>query len=155
MTLVTQDRPVELFEISLEHRQIVCPTHGEPLRAQWPLGWDTFSMAVAGRALESPMLQRGVADPAYWKHDELLYGDLPPAVGVAVVRQMLNDRPCCEWLRPEELLGAYLRAGIGRQGVCRLCGIARPGTPYGVLSGRGREVIPHLCFVCVATGRTR
>lgn len=145
----------DLEEVPLEHRHVVCPTHGEPFRAEWPLGWDVFAPLVADLALRSPALQTGLADPAFWREPGLLWGDLPTPVGRAMIRKLLDDRPACEWVRPQELLAAYTRSGIGRQGICRICGIARAGTPYGFVSGRGRELLPHVCLVCIATGRTR
>lgn len=148
-------RVADLMEVPLEHRHVVCPTHGEPFRAKWPLGWDRFGPAIAMRALASPALQTGLADPAFWKHRGLLWGDLPAPVGVAMVQQLLADRPACEWVEPATLMGAYRRSGIGILGLCRLCGTVALGTPYGVISGRGRDVIPHLCFGCVVSGRIR
>lgn len=146
----------DVHEVPLEHRHVICPAHGEPLRAEFPRGWAEFSTIVATRALESPALQTGAPQARrYWREDGLLWGDLPAAVGAAVIRRLLEDRPACEWLRPEELLAAYMRSGIGRSGICRVCGVIRSGTPYGVVSGRGRNVIAHVCFVCVVNGRTR
>lgn len=145
----------DLQEVPLEHRQIVCPAHGEPLRAEFPRGWATFATIVSERALASPALQTGLSDPRFWKHPNLRWGDLPRPVGVARVLELLNAQPACEWVEPGVLLSAYVQSGVGRMGLCRLCGILRAGTPYGVVSGRGRDIVQHVCFHCVATGRTR
>lgn len=145
----------DAIAVPMDQRHVACPTHAEPLRATWPLGWDVFASIVAGRALESPMLQTGVADPRYWDQGNLRWGDLPSEIGPARIRAMLEERPACEWVEPGTLLAAYHRSGVGRSGICRLCHVLRQGTPYGVVSGRGHDVIPHVCFACVATGRIR
>lgn len=153
---MTMLRPgADLAEVPMTQAMVVCPTHAEPLRGEWPKGWDVFATIVSTRALASPALQTGLADPRFWREPGLLWGDLPDVVTVSRMQQLLRERPACEWLRFEELLAAYLRSGIGVAALCRLCGILRAGTPYGVRWGHGREIVGQICFVCVASGRVR
>lgn len=143
----------ERQEVALDQRHVVCPRHMEPFRAEWPLGWPTFAMSVSQAALDSPALQGGLSNPRFWTMSDLWWEDLPRRAGPAQVRQLLEDRPACEWLEAETLMRAYLASGIGKVGLCRVCGIVRAGTRYGVRTGQTVNVLAQACFVCVVAGR--
>lgn len=141
------------MEVDLDDRHVACPAHAAPFRARWPLGWAEWSMAVAQAALDSPMLQTGVHDPAYWRDRHLYWGDLPTAVGPARVRAMLEDRPACEWVEPRQLFGLYRASGIGVLDACSSCRRVALGTEFPVRIGQGYMAIPHLCFGCIVRRR--
>lgn len=148
-------------EVELSQRQVVCPAHIAPFRADWPLGWDAFATIVAQAALDNPMLQTGLPDPRFWKFDALFWNVnqdegwrnvtvLPETrASVTRIRQMLFDRPACEWLQPRALFGAYKATGIGVMGMCAVCHQFAEGATYPVKSGRDFAVIPHVCWQCV------
>lgn len=139
-------------EVPLEQAMIVCPSHAEPFRARWPLGWATFAPEVAGLALDSPMLQAGLNSPA-WRKATIWWADLPRRRTPAEVRALLDSRPACEWLAPADLLRAYEACGVGVTAICNVCHLLALGTPYGHRSGQGYVITPHICFRDVVGGR--
>ena len=140
-------------EVDLSDRHVACPAHAAPFRARWPLGWAEWSMGVAQGALDSPALQAGLSDPAFWRQRDLYWEHLHTAIGPARVRALLEGRPACEWIEPRRLIGLYRASGIGVMGVCSSCRRYADGTEYPVRIGQGYMTLPHLCFRCVVRRR--
>lgn len=150
----------ERVEVPMSERQIACVKHLAPFRLDWPRGWAEFAIMVSQAALDSPMLQTGLTDPRYWEYEALFWSvnqdegwrniTLLPETRASVtrIRQMLFDRPACEWARPGTLFAAYIASGIGEMGQCRVCRQLAEGAPYPVTSGQTFAVVDHVCFKC-------
>lgn len=143
----------ERLEVALDQRHIACSRHGEPFRANWPEGWSIFALAVSSRALGSPALQTGLQDPRFWRSIDMVWEDLPQRKTPSQVRQMLETRPACEWVSPEQVLEAYRASGIGVVRLCQVCRLFRDGTPYSVTEHGQVRRIHHVCFRCVLDNR--
>lgn len=135
-------------EVPLDQRHIACSRHGEPFRANWPLGWESFATDISTRALGTPALQAGL-QATTWRAIDLIWEDLPRRRHPDEVRDLLARRPACEWVTGPELLAAYIASGIGVVRLCQVCRLLRPGAPFGLREGQGIRVISHACFRCV------
>jgi hypothetical protein len=132
----TPYKPMSVFE----PKQVVCARHCEPFRAKWPNGYSVFSTSAISFVL---------ADPAFM---EEIKGESGPDYGLAGAA--LNRKPVCCRLPPAKLVQFYLDAKIGSVAHCVACGTKREGTPfYFETPHGGAELLPHLCFQCVASGR--
>lgn len=140
-------------EVDLTQRQVACPAHFAPFRDRWPLGWPDWSMRVSQAALDSPALQAGLSDPAFWRSMRMYWEGLHATLGPDRVRALLDDRPACEWVEPRALFAAYLACDVGVVATCTVCGRHAQGTPYPVRSGASYDVVPHVCFRCVVNRR--
>lgn len=151
----------ERAEVELSQRQVACAAHLAPFRADWPLGWPEWSTIVAQAALDNPMLQTGIPDPRFWRFDALFWNVdqdegwrdvvvLPDTrASVTRIRQMLFDRPCCEWTEPRTLFGAYKASGIGVVAMCAVCRQFGEGAAFPIKSGQSVAIVPHACWRCV------
>lgn len=153
MAIMPFQRGADAVEVDFSQRHVVCPAHLAPFRERWPMGWEVFATRIAKLALDSPALQAGLGDPAFWKSTALYWEALRTNLGPGRVRALLEDRPACEWVEPVRLLEAYLLSGIGVSALCNLCGRVRSGAPYPMKSGQNYAVLPHVCFRCVVLRR--
>jgi hypothetical protein len=118
-------------EVDLTSPRIVCPRHGEAFRAQWPIGFMPFSVAVF-EALVS---------------DEVFANDVGEST--AAIEGALDQRPICERINKTALLRAYVDSGIGAEGHCDNCQTDALGTPYSFSNPSGKVEVGHLCFQCL------
>lgn len=114
--------------IQLEPRRVICKLHGEAFRANWPAGYTTFLLF----ALDKVLRQEGFAAYAGGK--------------VEAINGLLDERPLCCRMSPEDRLEAYAKSGIGTRGFCRIC-----RQPASVCSVRiGENALSHaVCFLCL------
>lgn len=120
--------------ITLEPRRVICARHGEPFRINWPAGYIPFML----HALERVLQQEGFS--AYAGNQ------------VENIDALLDQRPLCCRMSPDDRLEAYARSGIGTRGFCRVC-----RQPTNVCTIRiGENALPHaVCFLCLEQLQTR
>ncbi len=131
-------------ELEYEFFHVCCDRHGEPFRKKWPAAWPTFVVlahaAILGR--EDFCLEAG--------------GKL------FNVLSLLDKKPICCRLSPEELLRLFLDANLklNSKGTgspwkiarCQGCQKKRLGSPYQLKNRRGTQVYDHFCFHCMIYG---
>jgi hypothetical protein len=127
----TPTKPMSAFEPS----QVVCARHCEPFRLKWPDGYASFSTSAISFVL---------ADPAFMQEIEGNFG---------LTGRALSRKPVCCRLPPDKLVQFYLDARIGSIAHCLACGARREGTPFYFEGPQGTELLSHLCFHCIASGR--
>jgi len=130
-------------EIHLSFDRVLCPVHGEPLRAQWPNGYATLLVKLFERvAMREPFADEQAAYRRERTDGERL-------TDAEVIEALLDRKPLCCRVSAEEMLKAYEEAHKGgkfaRKRVCSVCGGRRLGTPYRTQQGD----FAHICFTCV------
>jgi hypothetical protein len=129
-TFAGKPPPIQLDPIG----HILCARHGEPYRANWPMGIGA-------------MLAMGLE---FIKEDIELAQEWEALGGVEYMGAALTKRPICERVSPEHLMMMYLDSKIGVFGLCDHCRDIKCGTPYRLMNYWGRLVKKrHLCFDCV------
>ena len=125
--------------IDISSERIICPRHGEPFRATWPLGYIRFSLVLMDDIWQNDRVIR--AAKRIQGHD----GPIDPKV----IEGVLDIMPACCQVTDSQLLRAYALSELGSVGRCRHCGKKRRGTRY--KSRVGAEIISHrhVCFHCV------
>ena len=127
--------------IEVSPETVTCPGHGEHLRAEWPKGFAKFAMTLVQAALGSDAFIRAV-DPGWTGERGTANFDAAKANAV------LARRPCCYFVDRATVRRALHESGLGRIGLCRVCGRTGLGGPYSVdVIGR-RVEHPHVCFEC-------
>lgn len=123
--------------IDVRPSTVACPAHGEHLRANWPSGFAVFSMTIVQALFEtSDAFLRELG----WRPGHL--GDL------GKVNTVLARRPACYFVGRELLRQALMDSGIGRLGLCLLCGRSGMGGPYTVNNMGHHQELDHVCFEC-------
>ena len=114
--------------ITMEPHRVICKLHGEPFRANWPAGYVPFLLF----ALDKVMGQEEFV--AYAGGE------------VAKVNALLDERPLCCRLSPDDRLEAWSKTGLGQRGFCRVC--RQPANVVTIPIGAGG--LPHaVCFICM------
>lgn len=124
--------------VDVPFRSVVCELHGEPLRAQWPLGYVIMAVELVDRCLKSPELAEE-AKRATKKETP------SPEEAVAL---LAKKAACCRVSR-EVLLELYEKAKIGEFKRCVHCKKKGLGTPFRVRGPAGDVDLPHVCFRCI------
>lgn len=118
----------EQLGIVLEPHRVICALHGEPFRAAWPDGYIPFLL----HATDAVLGQEGFAAYAEGK--------------VENINQMLDQRPLCCRMSPDDRLEAYAKSKIARPGFCRVC----RNTASVVTIPLGAGGLPHsVCLLCL------
>jgi hypothetical protein len=124
------DQPI----IELEHRRVMCGLHGEPLRAQWPLGYAIFTL----KAFETVCSAEG------WAEEMKSAYQAGAQTDKEAVERLLDRRPLCCRMTADDLHSLYVETGIGRLATCQGCFATSLGTEYRTV----RKTFRHLCFNC-------
>jgi hypothetical protein len=125
--------------IVLDHRRSLCPLHGEPFRAQWPLGFAIFMV----KGFQAVTAIDGIWDEARRLHGLAADADLDPKK----LELVFDVRPICCRLSKQALRGLYVDCAIGVTRRCRVCNRKALGTEY----KSQQQDFAHLCFDCVCS----
>jgi hypothetical protein len=126
--------------IRIEPKTLMCPTHGEYLRAQWPKGFAVVGLQVSAAALESEELLAA----AGWEE-----GQGPPAVGI---NRVTETRPLCCFVGEDVLRRAYRESGVLEVRKCRVCKRRGEGGAY---RDDAHPEPYFLCMECMLLGGRR
>jgi hypothetical protein len=136
--------------VEMTFTRMFCPVHGEPFREQWPRGAALFQLPAIAHIF-------GLQD--FWAElDRRFPGEASEAEFRSRVGVMFDLKPVCCRLGPAKLLEFYVwqheQGGIGRRGFCcspHCNGTLAFGTAFKQALPNGRvEIVPHICFRCVA-----
>lgn len=118
-------------QIELPHTRVICGRHGEPFRAEWPKGYALFCVNGLKAVMESESFTKECG------------GD------VDLVNGLLDQKPICCRLSPDELVSLYESCGIGHLGTCAACYQEKMTVPIRDLNfwGRVRRTV-RLCLQC-------
>lgn len=124
--------------VELPVQAVVCPVHGEPFRAQWPLGYPGFSIEIFKAAAATDELFEAAGGDAH-------------RLNAAIA----EFGPCCRLVTAEDRLRAYKAAcdmspSFKQHGICVICRKWKPGTAYSATQPAGAVLTRHVCFECVA-----
>lgn len=121
-------------QIDARIETLVCPSHGEVFREQWPKGWPSFALNLMRAVLQG--------DPIA----EACGGTEPGTADVGRINEVLAARPACYFATEAELRHAYGESGIG---VIALCAGCRKFGLGGAVRQPDNSRVPHLCFECI------
>lgn len=132
----TPDNP-----ILIEPKRLMCPAHGEHLRANWPKGYAMVGLELSKAALASPDLIREL-DPSWDGQDG------PANFDVEKLNAITERRPLCYFV-DDDTIRRVLRAGeILKVERCDLCGIPGDAGAYSVLMPEGKVETRIVCLEC-------
>jgi len=152
----------------IDHKRVLCPVHGMPFQAQWPLGFAVFAVKIFEVVTGVPGIwdeALRLARPAKCTTDEPCASCLrndgslclmssetdvtPYRLGVKALEPVLDARPACCRISPDKLVELYREARIGKKGRCRFCGRMQSwGTP---ITASNTGPLKHVCFDCIST----
>lgn len=115
---------------------VACPGHGEHLRANWPSGFAVFSLTILHALLANEDFMRECG----WREGR--------SADVAKINGVLAKRPACYFVGRAEIRKALMECGIGRIGLCLVCGRSGLGGRYSVLELGAKVEREHVCFEC-------
>lgn len=121
-------------KVQLEHRDALCVWHGEPLREEWPKGYEIIVPTLFGFFAELP----DIVDYTQGSAERLQ----------AAVAEF---GPMCCAVSAEKMLAAYREARIGKVGICERCNVGRLGTAFRTKQGKEVKTWRHLCLDCVVS----
>lgn len=120
--------------LDLPPQRVMCARHMEPFRDQWPKGWAVAVVKLMNFLLKSEGFRNAVGKVF-----------IPE-----VAERVLDGKPACEWVSPENILEVYQESGIGMRSLCDVCHSVSLGTPFSLKNSWGRvKRFRHLCFHCV------
>lgn len=117
--------------VELTFERALCARHGEPFRARWPKGYPIFMVKAFQVVASKPEIAEAVEG------------------NISRITELLDERPMCERLTRDEMLGLYGDAGIGSMAVCDNCRRMALGTPFSRTVGGQVMKDDHVCFECV------
>jgi hypothetical protein len=107
-----------LMKIIVEPKRVFCPTHGEHLRAKWPLGFGLIGVR---------MVQAAMANPDFHKAAGAAKGEIAQAEEVNALTTTL---PLCYFIEANVIKAAFVESGILTPSKCECCNVVRLGGPY-------------------------
>lgn len=119
--------------------RLVCASHGEHLRAQWPKGAAIMFTVIPKAALEGEALAKAVRG----RGPRRRRGELD----VARVNKVTEKMPFCYFVDRSTLRNAFLDANILSEVTCALCGHTREGGPYTIAYPGGPQT-KMVCLEC-------
>lgn len=132
--------------IDMSVRRVTCALHGEPYRAQWPLGYPLTMVMLFSHVLGKDSTEASVN--AVWRDARTALGlaedaEIPNKAGIEVA---LDRKPLCCRVTRAIMRRTYEESGVGVRARCTACRKKRVlGTAYQTMQG----LIEHLCFDCV------
>jgi hypothetical protein len=128
--------------VQITPKRVLCPCHGEHLRAQWPSGFAIVAMGVVQAALANGALVRAI--DLTWDGQ-----DGTAAFSPQKLNALSERKPLCYFVDDDTLRRVFREAGILKVLRCDHCGVPRDAGPYTMLypDGSVREVV--LCLECM------
>lgn len=120
----------EANPIEISPKRVCCPGHGEHFRANWPVGFATFSVHAFQKATENPKLWDACRKAANLSPDE----QIPPTA----INLVTEKQPLCYFLERSDILEMLQEAGTLPDAAwlkidrCDICGIPRLAGSYDV-----------------------
>jgi hypothetical protein len=127
----------EIPVLFIKAERIMCGRHGEPFREAWPAGYPTFVMTALKNVCSGEAFTTALESG-----------------GVEALGRLLDEKPACCRMRPEDLVLAYHLCQQTAQpwcfDACCVCGENHVGCRYQYRStGGGVRVLAHVCFGCI------
>jgi hypothetical protein len=123
-------------EVRIEPKRLLCPSHGEHLRAQWPKGYAIVGVRLFQKACENPEL---------WAACGYVEGGEPP--DPKLINSVTDLKPLCYFLSEDDLRAILREADIYRVRKCALCGLTGDVAPYSY-NARGVIKTRPVCIEC-------
>jgi hypothetical protein len=123
-------------QVILEFDRVLCATHGEPFRLQWPNGYPTFCIEALQRLLAVDEFAAECGGQ------------------IEAINELLSAKPVCCRLPAGALVSLYEMLPFVVEDMCVLCGQAGKGTVLHHKNFWGRSKgSHHTCFGCIAVMR--
>lgn len=143
---------VSQIPVELSPQRVCCPGHGEHFRANWPVGFLTFSVHAFQKAADNPKLWEACRKAAHLTAIE----QIPPTTINLVTERM----PLCYFLKRVDIIELLREAGTLEDGTwlkitrCDLCGISRFAGSYSI-DNVGRIQTVTACLECACDAGER
>ena len=140
---MTDKPPVNTPEnpVLIDPKRILCPGHGEHLRAEWPKGYAIVGMGLFQAAVANPTLIREL-DPEWDGEDGHAQFD-PEQLNALTER-----KPLCYFVDDDTLRRLFREAGIFETRRCDLCGVPGDAGPYSMRLHGDRVETKIVCLEC-------
>jgi hypothetical protein len=128
---------VEQPIVKIEPRRVLCPAHGEHLRANWPKGWAMTGLTLFRKAVASPELLQACG----WREGGA-------SVPVERINDLTDTKPLCYFVDEDEIRKVLATHVVDRVMRCDVCGIPGHAGPYTVRDEDGSVNTLDVCVEC-------
>jgi hypothetical protein len=132
--------------IIIKPTTLVCASHGEHLRDQWPSGFMTVGISLFQAAVASPRLTREARRVAKRPIGKLQH---------RVLNQVFAKKPMCYFCTREEIRQAFIDADLLTKQRCDVCGHIDLAGPYTMQMPGGELKTEIVCIECMLDGGER